>query len=81
MQSTGPIVRQIDKKNLAIEALKKLINGDVQSQTKRNVMQSKLFSERLEAAIATSYRRGNWLSALALAGLSDTAERLWRNGG
>jgi type I restriction enzyme R subunit len=45
-------VRQIDKKNLAIEALKKLINGDVRSQAKRNVMQSKVFSERLEAAIA-----------------------------
>src|SRR4029077_16645978 len=41
-----------DKKNLAIEALKKLINGDVRSQAKRNVMQSKAFSERLEAAIA-----------------------------
>ena len=34
-----------DKKNLAIEALKKLINGDVRSQAKRNVMQSKVFSE------------------------------------
>ena len=45
-------VRQVDKKNLAIEALKKLINGDVRSQAKRNVVQSKAFSERLEAAIA-----------------------------
>jgi type I restriction enzyme, R subunit len=45
-------VRETEKKNLAIEALKKLINGDVRSQTKRNVIQSKAFSERLEAAIA-----------------------------
>src|SRR5205085_4015691 len=45
-------VRQMDKKNLAIEALKKLINGTVRSQAARNVMQSKVFSERLEAAIA-----------------------------
>jgi type I restriction enzyme, R subunit len=45
-------VRDSDKKNLAIEALKKLINGDVRSQSKRNVTQSKVFSERLEAAIA-----------------------------
>jgi type I restriction enzyme R subunit len=45
-------VRQMDQKNLAIEALKKLINGDVRSQAKRNVMQSKAFSERLEAAIS-----------------------------
>jgi type I restriction enzyme R subunit len=45
-------VRDTDKKNLAIEALKKLINGNVRSQSKRNVTQSKVFSERLEAAIA-----------------------------
>jgi type I restriction enzyme R subunit len=45
-------VRATDKKNLAIEALKKLINGDVRSQSKRNVAQSKAFSERLKAAIS-----------------------------
>jgi type I restriction enzyme, R subunit len=45
-------VRDTDKKNLAIEALKKLINGDVRSQSKRNVTQAKAFSERLEAAIS-----------------------------
>lgn len=45
-------VRDSDKKNLAIEALKKLINGDVHSQGRRNVTQARAFSERLEAAIA-----------------------------
>ena len=45
-------VRNTDKKNFAIEALKKLINGQVRSQSKRNVTQLKVFSERLEAAIA-----------------------------
>jgi type I restriction enzyme R subunit len=45
-------VRESDKKNLAIEALKKLINGNVRSQSNRNVTQAKMFSERLEAAIA-----------------------------
>jgi type I restriction enzyme R subunit len=45
-------IREMEKKNLAIEALKKLINGDVRSQAKRNVMQSRAFSERLEAAIS-----------------------------
>ncbi|APG06965.1 DEAD/DEAH box helicase [Bradyrhizobium japonicum] len=44
-------VRDSDKKNLAVDALKKLINGEVRSQAKRNVTQSKAFSERLEAAI------------------------------
>jgi type I restriction enzyme, R subunit len=45
-------VRNTEKKNLAIEALKKLINGAVRAQSKRNVTQSKAFSERLEAAIS-----------------------------
>lgn len=45
-------VRESEKKNLALEALRKLINGEVRSQSKRNVVQSKAFSERLEAAIA-----------------------------
>lgn len=45
-------VRDMDKKNLALEALRKLINGEVRSQSKRNVIQAKAFSERLESAIA-----------------------------
>ncbi len=45
-------VQQTPRKNLAIEALKKLISGDVRSQAKRNVTQSKAFTERLEASIA-----------------------------
>ena len=44
-------VRDLDKKNLALEALRKLINGEVRSQTQRNVTQAKAFSERLESAI------------------------------
>jgi hypothetical protein len=36
-------VRETDKKNLAIEALKKLINGEVRSQSRRNVTQSRAF--------------------------------------
>jgi type I restriction enzyme, R subunit len=42
----------MDKKNLALEALRKLINGEVRSQSRRNITQAKAFSERLEAAIA-----------------------------
>lgn len=45
-------VRQLDKKNLALEALRKLIHGEVRSQSKRNVTQAKVFSERLADAIA-----------------------------
>jgi len=45
-------MRDMEKKNLAIEALRKLLNGQVHSQGKRNVIQARIFSERLEAAIA-----------------------------
>jgi type I restriction enzyme R subunit len=45
-------VRDTEKKNLALEALRKLINGEVRSQNRRNIVQSRAFSERLEAAIA-----------------------------
>jgi type I restriction enzyme R subunit len=45
-------VRDNPQKNLAIEALRKLINGEVQSRSKSNVTQSKAFTERLDAAIA-----------------------------
>ena len=45
-------VRDNPRKNLAIEALKKLINGDVRSNERRNITQARAFSERLEAAIA-----------------------------
>ena len=45
-------VRDMERKNLALEALRKLINGEIRSQSKRNVTQSKAFSERLENAIA-----------------------------
>jgi type I restriction enzyme R subunit len=45
-------IRQTEKKNLALEALRRLINGEVRSQGTRNVVQSRAFTERLEAAIA-----------------------------
>ena len=35
---------------------------------------------QLHLRAAASYRRGNWLSAVALIGMADTAERLWRAG-
>lgn len=45
-------IRGMDKKNLALETLRKLINGEMRLQSKRNIVQSKTFSERLEAAVA-----------------------------
>lgn len=45
-------VQQLEKKNLALEALRKLLNDEIRSRTKTNVVESQRFSERLEAAIA-----------------------------
>lgn len=45
-------VQQLDKKNLALEALQKLLNDEIRSRSETNVVETKRFSERLEAAIA-----------------------------
>jgi type I restriction enzyme R subunit len=45
-------VQRMEKKNLALEALKKLLNGEIKSRSQSNVVQSKAFSKRLEDAVA-----------------------------
>lgn len=45
-------VQQLDKKNLALEALRKLLNDEIRSRSSTNVVETKRFSERLDAAIA-----------------------------
>lgn len=45
-------MQQIEKKNLALEALKKLLNDEIRSRSKTNVTETRRFSERLEDAIA-----------------------------
>jgi type I restriction enzyme R subunit len=45
-------VQQMERKNLALEALRKLINDGIRSRSKSNVVQTKAFSERLEDAVA-----------------------------
>jgi type I restriction enzyme R subunit len=45
-------VQGMEKKNLALEALRKLLNGEIRSHSKTNVVQTRAFSERLEDAIA-----------------------------
>ena len=41
----------MEKKNLALEALRKLLNGEIRSHGRTNVVQTRAFSERLEDAI------------------------------
>ena len=45
-------IAQTEQKNLALEALRKLLNDQVRSRSKSNVSESRRFSERLEDAIA-----------------------------
>lgn len=45
-------VQQMQKKNLALEALRKLINDGIRSRSKANVALTRAFSQRLEDAVA-----------------------------
>lgn len=45
-------IQEMEKKNLALEALKKLLNDSIRSRSKSNVVQTREFTERLEDAIA-----------------------------
>lgn len=45
-------VQQMEKKNLALEALRKLLNDEIKSRSQSKVVETKRFSERLESAIA-----------------------------
>lgn len=50
-------VRNMERKNLAVEALQKLLNDEVRISFGRNVVKTGEFSDMLEAAL-TSYRNG-----------------------
>lgn len=45
-------VQQMEKKNLGLEALRKLLNDSIRSRTRANVVETRAFTERLEDAIA-----------------------------
>ncbi len=45
-------IQNMEQKNLALEALKKLLTGEIKARQQRNVVEAKAFSERLEAAVA-----------------------------
>jgi type I restriction enzyme R subunit len=45
-------VQQLEKKNLALEALRKLLGDSIRSRTRTNVVETRAFTERLQDAIA-----------------------------
>jgi type I restriction enzyme R subunit len=44
-------VRRLPQKNLAIEALRKLLNDQLKTQSKKNLVQSRLFSDMVQKTI------------------------------
>ncbi|WP_024880905.1 type I restriction endonuclease subunit R [Methylosinus sp. LW3] len=57
-------IQGMKRKNLALEALKKLLNGEIVSRSKSNLVESRKFSKRLEEAVARYHV--NAISALEL---------------
>jgi len=45
-------IQQMETKNLALEALKKLLNDEITSRSQSNIVESKQFSDRLAEAVA-----------------------------
>lgn len=68
-------VRGMERKNLAVEALQKLLNDEVRVQFSRNVVKSGEFSKMLEAAL-TSYKNGTIEAAQVIEELIEIARKL-----
>lgn len=47
----------LSQKNLAVEALKKLLNGEIKTRTRTNVVRNRQFTERLEEAMTRYHTR------------------------
>lgn len=50
-------LQNMSHRNLAVEALKKLLNGEISARTRTNVVQKEIFSARLNEAIARYHNR------------------------
>jgi type I restriction enzyme, R subunit len=57
-------IQGMERKNLALEALKKLLNGEIKSRSKSNIVESRAFSKRLEEAVARYH--SNAISAVEM---------------
>ena len=68
-------IQGMEKKNLAMEALRKLINGELHSRSRVNVVETRAFSQRLEEAI-TRYHSNAITTAEVLQELIELAREL-----
>jgi len=68
-------VRGMERKNLAVEALQKLLNDEVKARFRTNVVRTDEFSAMLEAAL-TSYKNGTIEAAQVIEELIQIANKL-----
>jgi type I restriction enzyme R subunit len=66
-------VRGLPYRNLALELLKKLLNDEIKTRSKKNLVESRLFSEMLEEAIR-QYQNRTIEAAQVIAQLIDLAK-------
>ncbi len=68
-------VRDLPQKNLALEVLRKLLNDEIKARSRKNVVQSRNFSEMLEASIRR-YQNRAITSAEVIQELINLAEEM-----
>jgi type I restriction enzyme R subunit len=68
-------VRDLPQKNLAVETLRKVLNDELRAYQKRSIVQSKLFSEKLERTIR-SYQNRALTAAQIIEQLIDLAKEM-----
>jgi type I restriction enzyme, R subunit len=68
-------VRRLPQKNLAIEALRKLLNDQIKVQSRKNLIQSRLFSDMLQKSIQ-KYQNRSLDTAEIIAELVNMAKSL-----
>jgi type I restriction enzyme R subunit len=68
-------VQGMERRNLAAEALRKLLNGEIRSHARSNVVQTRAFSARLEEAIAR-YHNNAITTAEVIQELIDLAKAI-----
>jgi len=73
-------VRRLPQKNLAIEALRKLLNDQLKTQSKKNLVQSRLFSDMLQKTIQ-KYRNRSLDTAEIIAELVNLAKNMRESSG
>jgi len=68
-------IQNMEKKNLALEALRRLLEGEIKSRSRINIVESRTFTERLEAAVAR-YHTGAVTTAEVIQELIQLAKDL-----